>query len=186
MHFRVFLNVLSLLEILHSHYDLSLRLPSLSFFQLNFVCAALSQQSFLLLFSFPISRFPFFPPDPLCLAINTSPPFYCCAPFNISAFLLAFFWVTSPLHFLCGQVAGQLAYCIHVPEMEITQEMFDEAMQFNTVQVDPTQCIYSYIPVKKGVVSVVWTWKLVLFSAVYHHWLFFSDYNLWIYVTYIW
>lgn len=103
----------------------------------------------------------FFPPDPLCLAINTSPPFYCCAPFNISAFLLAFFWVTSPLHLLCGQVAGQLAHCIHVPEMEITQEMFDEAMQFNTVQADP---IYSS---KNGLLSVVWTWKLVLFSAVF-------------------
>lgn len=161
MHFRVFLDVLSLLEILHSHYDLSLRLPSLSFFQLNFVCAALSQQSFLLLFSFPIPRFPFFPPDPLSLAINTSPPFYCCAPFNISAFLLAFFWVTSPLHLLCRQVAGQLAHCIHVPEMEITQEMFNEAMQFNTVQGDP---IYSS---KNGLLSVVWTWKLVLFSAVF-------------------
>lgn len=77
MHFRVSLNVLSLLEILHSHYDLSLRLPSFSFFQLNFFCAALSQQSFLLLFSFPISC-PH--PHPLCLVFNTALSFYSCAP----------------------------------------------------------------------------------------------------------
>lgn len=143
MHFRVSLNVLSLLEILHSHYDLSLRLPSFSFFQLNFFCAALSQQSFLLLFSFPIS--PSTPPPrslhPLCLVFNTTPSFYSCAPFNTSAFscapVLSHFSSTSLT--ACGQVAEQLAYYIHVSGMVITEEMFDEAVQFGTVQGDPAQ-----------------------------------------------
>lgn len=140
MHFRVSLNVLSLLEILHSHYDLSLRLPSLSFFQLNFFCAALSQQSFLLLFSFPVSAPPTHP-HPLCLVFNTTPSFYSCAPFNTRAFscapVLNHFSSTSLT--VCGQVAEQLAYYIHVSGMVITEEMFDEAVQFGTVQGDPTQ-----------------------------------------------
>lgn len=92
MHFRVSLNVLSLLEILHSHYDLSLRLPSFSFFQLNFFCAALSQQSFLLLFSFPIS--PLLPPDPstLCVLSLIQPlPFIPVLPSILLPFLVPLF-----------------------------------------------------------------------------------------------
>lgn len=109
----------------------------------------------------------FFRPTLCVLPLIPALPFIAVLPSIFLPFLLAFFWVTSPLHLLCGQVAGQLAYCIHVPEIEITQEMLDEAMQFNTVQADPT---YSS---KNGLLSVVWTWKLVLFSAMYRCWLFF-------------
>lgn len=64
-------------------------LPCL-FFQLNFICAVLSQQSFLLLFSFQISWFPFFPLDPLCLAINTSLPFIAVLPSVVQPFFWPF------------------------------------------------------------------------------------------------
>lgn len=81
------------------------------------------------------------PPDPLCLVFNTTPSFYSCAPFNTSAVscapVLSHFSSTSLT--VCGQVAEQLAYYIHVSEMVITEEMFDEAVQFGTVQGDPTQ-----------------------------------------------
>lgn len=65
---------------------------------------------------------------------------YPCVLFYIAAslhqcsdsFLLCF-------TFLHGQVAEQLAYYGHVSETVITEEMFDAAVQFGTVQGDPTQ-----------------------------------------------
>lgn len=117
MHFRVSLNVLSLLEILHSHYDLSLRLPSFSFFQLNFFCAALSQQSFLLLFSFPISWFSFYPPPTLSVLSLIQPlPFipvllqyFCSFLCPCSESLLLYF---SYCMWTGGRAAGLLHPCV--------------------------------------------------------------------------
>lgn len=81
------------------------------------------------------------PPSPLCLVFNTTPSFYSCAPFSTSAFscapVLSHFSSTSLT--VCGQVAEQLPYYIHVSEMVITEEIFDEAVQFGRVQGDPTR-----------------------------------------------
>lgn len=106
----------------------------------------------ILLFVFPVclalspslnGHFQFFPfTFFLCLTVlsfSLSPlPFYPCVPFYISSslhhhsdsFLLCF----TLLH---GQVAEQLAH--YVSEAVITEETFDAAVQFGTVQGDPTQ-----------------------------------------------
>lgn len=102
-------------------------------------CAfAFSQRSFPFLpfFSFPISQFPVFPSPLFVLSFTLFVlPFYISASLHhhSDSFLLCF----TLLH---GQVAEQLAYYVHVSETVITEETFDAAVQFGSVQGNPTQC----------------------------------------------
>lgn len=132
----------SFLEILHPHSGPSLCLsPSfhvtLSFF--FYFLSALISISFPLFFSY--FKFLIQISSPV-LSVLPGPLLflYPCVLFYIAAslhqcsdsFLLCF----TLLH---GQVAEQLAYYGHVSETVITEEMFDAAVQFGTVQGDPTQ-----------------------------------------------
>lgn len=124
MHFRVSLRVLSLLEILHPHYDLSLCL-SLSFSAISF-----SQHSFFL-FSFPT-------PPPSLFAYHIYRVFNFTPCFNTSALPSPAALIhSSSASLFHGQVAEQLAHYIRVSEMVITEELFDAAMEFGTAQGGP-------------------------------------------------
>lgn len=102
-----------------------------------------SQHSFPFLFLFFFSYFKFL--------IQISSPVLSVLPGPLLfLYPCVLFYIAASLHqcsdsfLLCftllhGQVAEQLAYYGHVSETVITEEMFDAAVQFGTVQGDPTQ-----------------------------------------------